>query len=191
MTDFLKLLFPKTNIRRQNYSTDLIPHGSHTIPHNTVFDANLGAVYLSVMHFGFFIAPGHTETVAQRLVPLMEDLRGQIDVLIFDWQKELEHGQFVLFVDIEGSALTDEHPETGASLDLAEFTLAGGVIAGPFEDGFVPIRVGEETENYPAGCILGPAGEDTELTHAAAVKAVKNLSGWLIIGQCLCWRGSA
>ncbi|NOD31503.1 hypothetical protein [Ruegeria atlantica] len=63
------------------------------------------------MHFGFPIEPGKAQPAAIFLEDFVKDVRGNLDKAL-DWQRKVEVGQHVLYVDVEAGALTGRHEDT-------------------------------------------------------------------------------
>ena len=140
------------------------------------------------MHFGFLIEPGLALSVADRLRPLTENVRGQIEIMVLDWQKDLKLGQTVLFADIEAGSLTGTHEDTGAVTSTHDCVLGVGKVTEACEGGFVRIDMGEIGEDLiPAAAVIGVVPPETPAEHAEGVKMVKSLPDWIIVDHCLCY----
>ncbi len=140
------------------------------------------------MHFGFLIEPGKAQPAAIFLEDLVNDVRGNIGNAL-DWQRKVEVGQHVLYVDVEAGALTGRHEDTDVVTVTHDCILASGGVLEPYDEGFVRVAYSNGNDDLiPALTILGIVNEGMPTDHEKALAEVKNEPDWIIVDHCLCWR---
>ncbi|MFA3918495.1 hypothetical protein [Ruegeria hyattellae] len=142
------------------------------------------------MHFGFLVKPGKAQPAATFLEDFVSDVRGNLGKAL-DWQRGVEVGQHVLYVDVEAGALRGRHEDTGVETFTHDCVLAAGEVLEPYDEGFVRVAFSNGNDDLiPAVTILGVVDEGMPMDHEKALTELKNEPDWIIVDHCLCWRAS-